>query len=414
MRIALTVILAAVLAASAAAAPAPPGIPGVPDIGPPTTAPIGSPPAPTPPAVPSEPTAAPPATAPIAAPAATVTLPASTPPAAPAAPAGPVLSAEEHYAKGEVLFAGAWVPIDNLFRDYLAARVELQPLDAQAKAAREGIAAIQAQMNTMKNDSLQGDLPSRKDMSKQMAKRRDLTKDVEAPAPVKPRLQQVPQQPRNFAANMHSQYSNSSSNQYDQMQQDWQRQADLINQANAAVTKRYQQDQAAWKKAKDDAEKELPKIDQAIKDIQGKISQNAVALTTKQAPLMEKIKAANEEAQTIARRIEAVQTRIRGMAEALKAAPETLRFKHGIIDWEGAFWPLADLEKQLSQTQAEIERICQQMKAEATAAGRPLADNWRHPQQDRMDALGALIARAKATPQLTRDKVLGRGAAQPL
>jgi DNA repair exonuclease SbcCD ATPase subunit len=393
MRIALTVILAAVLAASAAAAPAPPGIPGVPDIGPPATAPIGSPPAPTPPAVPSEPTATPPATAPIAAPAAPVTLAA---PAAPAAPAGPVLSAEEHYAKGEVLFAGAWVPIDNLFKNYLAAQVELQPLDAQAKAAREDIAAIQSQMNIMKNDSLQGDLPSRKDMSKQMAKRRDLTKDAEAPAPVKPRLQQIPQQPRNFAANMHSQYSNSSSNQYDQMQQDWQRQADLINQANAAVTRKYQQDQAEWKKNKDDAERELPKIDQAIKDLQGKISQNAAALTTKQAPLMEKIKAANEEAQAIARRIEAVQARIRGMAEALKAAPETLRFKHGIIDWDDAFRPLADLEKQLSQKQAEIERVCQQMKAEATAAGRPLADNWRHPQQDRMDALRALIARAKA------------------
>jgi len=398
MRIALTVILAAVLAASAAAAPAPPGIPGVPDLGPPTTAPIGNPPAPTPPAVPSEPTAAPPATTPIAAPAAPVTPPASTPPAAPAAPAapaGPALSAEDHYAKGEVLFAGEWVPIDNLFRDYLAARVELQPLDAQAKASREGIAAIQAQMNIMKNDSLQGELPIRRDMSKQMAKRRDLTKDAEAPAPVKPRLQQIPQQPRNFAANMHSQNSNSS-NQYDQTLQDWQRQVDQINQVNAAATKKYQQDQAVWKKDKDNAEKELPKIDQAIKDIQGKISQNAAALTTKQAPLMEKIKAANEEAQTTARRIEAVQARIRGLVEALKAAPETLRFKHGIIDWEDTFWPLADLEKQLSQTQAEIDRVCRQMKAEAADAGRPLADNWRHPQQDRMDALGALIARAKA------------------
>ena len=36
------------------------------------------------------------------------------------------------------------------------------------------------------------------------------------------------------------------------------------------------------------------------------------------------------------------------------------------------------------------------MKAEAAAAGRPLAADWRHPQQDRMDALGALLARARA------------------
>jgi chromosome segregation ATPase len=177
---------------------------------------------------------------------------------------------------------------------------------------------------------------------------------------------------------------------------DWQRKADAITRANDALKKRYQQDLAEWKKTKDAADKELPKVDQAIKDLQGKIDQSAAALTTKQAPLLEKVKLANEEAQSLARKIEAVQTRLRGLTDALKAAPETLRFKHGILEWEGAFWPLADLEKQLNETQAEIDRVCVQMKAEEKAAGRPLPDNWRHPQQDRMDALKALITRAKA------------------
>jgi DNA repair exonuclease SbcCD ATPase subunit len=231
-------------------------------------------------------------------------------------------------------------------------------------------------------------------MSKQMGKRRELAKAAEAPQPVQPRYQQVPPKPRQYAATMHS--SSNGSDPYQQIMDDWQRKADVITRANAALKKDYQQDLATWKKAKDNADKELPNVDQAIKDLQGKIDQGAVALTTKQAPLLEKIKAANEEAQALARKIEAVQTRIRGMADALKAAPETLRFKHGILEWEGAFWPLAELEKQLAETQAEIDRVCVQMKAEAKAAGRPLADNWRHPQQDRMDALKALVTRAKA------------------
>jgi len=36
------------------------------------------------------------------------------------------------------------------------------------------------------------------------------------------------------------------------------------------------------------------------------------------------------------------------------------------------------------------------LKAEAVAGGPPMPADWRHPQQDRMDALKALIAKAKA------------------
>jgi chromosome segregation ATPase len=296
-----------------------------------------------------------------------------------------------------VLLAGVWLPIDNVFKDYLAARTELQPLDAQVKTARDNIAAIQAQMGGMKNDSFQAEQPIRKDMSKQMSKRRELAKASDAPQPKAPRLQQIPQRPRQYAATMHSQqYSNNYSDPAQQAMQDWQRQVDAITRANDTLQKKYQQDKSEWKKAKDDADKELPKIDQAIKDLQGKLEQNATDLTTKQAPLMEKVKAANSDAQTIGRKMEAVQTRIKALADALKAAPETLRFKHNILDWEDAFWPTADLEKQLAESQAEIDRVCQQTKEEAKAAGRPLPDNWRHPQQDRMDALRTLITRAKA------------------
>jgi DNA repair exonuclease SbcCD ATPase subunit len=312
---------------------------------------------------------------------------------------GPILSAEEHYAKGEVQFGEAWVLIDNLFKDYLAARAELAPLDAKARAARDNVASIQAQMNSMKNDTYQSEQPIRKDIGKQTNKRRELTKASEALEPAKPRLQQIPQRPRQYAANVHSSSSSSSSsssNQYQQMMDDWQQQVDIITRANTEAQKKYQTDKTAWKKAKDDADKELPKVDQALKDLQGKLEQNAAALVTKQAPLMEKIKAANEEAQGIVRLTEAVQTRIKAMADALKAAPEALRFKHGILDWEGAFWPLADLEKQLTETQAEINLVTAQMKTEAADAGRPIANNWRHPQQDRLDALKTLITRAKA------------------
>jgi len=370
IRIAATVVLVGVGAALTAAGQAPDSLPGIPDIGPPATAPIGSPSAPTPPP------AAPSAPAPVAAPAA-------TPAEVPAAPAAPTLSPEEHYARGEVQFGGAWTPIDNLFKDYLASRAELQDAEAKATTARDGISTIQAQINAMKSESLLAEQPIRKDISKQTAKHRELTKASEAQPPPRPRLLQNPQRPRT--------YGGGASAQSDQAMQDWQAQMDAVTRANDAMKEKYKADYDQWKKAKDTADKELPKIDQALKDLQAKIDQNNAALITKQAPLLEKIKAANEEARGMARKIEALQTRIKGMADALLAAPETLRFKHGILEWEGVFWRVADLEKLLADTQAEIDRVTRQMKAEGKAP-----EGWRHPQQDRMDALGKAIARAKA------------------
>ena len=382
VRIAVTMVLVGVGAALAVAGALPPALPGVPDIGPPTAAPLApavAPSAPAPTAT-AGPPAAPSGPAPVAAPG-----------AAPAAPAGPPLSAEEHYARGEVQFAGTWVPIDNLFKDYRAARAELQGIEAKTATARDGIATLQSQVTAMKNESAQAEQPIRKDVAKQTGKRREMTKASEARAPAQPRLQPLPQRPRQYAATMHSQYSSSSSNQYDQAMQDYQMQLDAVTRANDMLTKKYQADYAQWKKAKDDADKELPKIEQALKDLQAKLDQNTAALTTRQAPVMEKLKAANDEAQGIGRKVDVLQARIKAMADAILAAPETVRFKHGILEWEGVLAPLADLEKQLNQTQADIDRVTQQMKAEGKAP-----EGWRHPQQDRMDALGRLVARAKA------------------
>ena len=50
----------------------------------------------------------------------------------------------------------------------------------------------------------------------------------------------------------------------------------------------------------------------------------------------------------------------------------------------------------LADQQAQIDELSVQMKAEAKAAGRAFPENWRHPGQDNLDALGALLARAKA------------------
>jgi len=314
-----------------------------------------------------------------------------------AVPSDALLTPEQHWAKGEVKYGEGWAPIEKVFQDYLAAKEELKPLDEKLKAARGDAAAIQLQMNNMKNDNLASERPIRTDMGKANVKRRELAKAAEALEPPKPQLQAVPPQPRDYSANIRSTYSSGNSNNaYDDAMRNWRRQADAVNRANDAATKKYQADLAAWRKARDDAKNQLPKVDQQIKDLDKKLEQSAADLTVKQAPFMEKYKAANEEAGGIMRKMSAVETRVQAIVDALKSAPETMRLKHGIAEWEGEFVALADLEKTYTATQAEIDRVRAQLKADAQQAGRAFPTNWRHPQQDRMDAMKALLDKAKA------------------
>jgi DNA repair exonuclease SbcCD ATPase subunit len=326
-----------------------------------------------------------------------------TPPAAPAAAPAPAaglpMTAEEHWAKDEVKYNNAWVSIDKLFQDYQAAKPELQPLGDKIKAGRDAAGAIQSQLNSMKNESALAERPTRNDLMKANTKRRELAKAADAPEPQKPNLQPIPPQPRNYSATVRGQSSSSrgfGSNQYDDLLLRWQQQVDAIRRANDTATKKYQDDRAQWQKARDDAQKQLPKLDADIKTLEQKLQQFAADLAIKQAPLMEKHKAISEEIRGIDRQVSAVETRIQNMADALRAAPEALGLKHGICEWEGGFSLLADLEKLYETTQADINRVHAQLKAEAQQAGRPFPENWRHPQQDRMDALKALVAKAKA------------------
>jgi len=317
-----------------------------------------------------------------------------TPPAAPATAPAPAaglpMTAEEHWAKDEVKYNNAWVSLDKLFQDYLAAKPELQPLGDKIKAGRDAAAAIQFQMNNMKNESALAERPTRNELLKANTKRREVAKAAEAPEPQKPILQPIPPQPRYSSSGW------SGSNQYDDPLQRWQQQADAIRRANDTATKKYRADHAEWQKARDNAKSQLPKLDADIKTLEQKLQQFAADLAIKQAPLMEKYKAISEEILGIDRQVSAVETRVQNMVEALQAAPEALGLKHGICEWEGGFSLLADLEKLYETTQADINRVHAQLKAEAQQAGRPFPENWRHPQQDRMDALKAIVTKAKA------------------
>ena len=337
--------------------------------------------------------------------------PAAVPPGATAAPAAPAVAApssadsEAHWAKGEVLYNGSWMPIDDLFKLYLATRGDLAPLAAKATEARQKSAELQGQMANLKNDTQTLERPSKIDIAKARKRQQELKKILDTKPPAKPQLLNLPPQPkqggivRNGGGSGSSgNYGNNNNNvdPYQQMLQQWQQQCQIITQANTQLTQKYTTEATALKKQQDDANKEMPKLEKTNSDGDAKVQQLEQDLETKLTPMLDKVKAANEDVAAADRETSGYTARLKAIADALRASPETLRFKHGIVEWEGRFAPLAELQKYLTDTQAEIERVRAQMKAEADAAGRPFPSDWRHPQQDRLDALKALIAKVLA------------------
>jgi len=183
---------------------------------------------------------------------------------------------------------------------------------------------------------------------------------------------------------------------YLQAYRDWQIRCELIKRANEEALAKYNQDMTEFNRKQEDIKKQIPQMDTTVKQLEEKLVKVAADLQANLQPLLDKQKSARAELQAFDRERDALTTRLNLVEKAIRSAPEPIRMARGIVRWEDAFHSLADLEKLYNETQAAINRVVEQMKAEATAAGRTFPPDWRHPQQDRMDALQALIAKVKA------------------
>jgi len=337
-------------------------------------------------------------------PATPATTPAPTPAAATAA--APAATSGADQAQGDVKYGDKWVPLETLFKDYVASRTELEGVNAKLAAAREKLMACQRRLTQMKSDAATADRPTRADLAKARTKRSEYKKALDAKPPQKPTLQPLPPQPRQPLARSRSsgRYSSTGAldtndaadQQYDQAMRTWENRCDIIKRQNDALTKQYQQDLTEYKQNLNEANKQMPKIEATIKTCDDKLDASAKDLDAKLAPVLEEVKKNNEEVLGIQAQAAAIETRVKNMVEAIRSAPEPVRFQHGIVEWEGLFYSRAELEKIYADTQAGIDSIREKLKAESAQSSQPFPVAWRHPQQDRMDALKALLDRVKA------------------
>ena len=313
---------------------------------------------------------------------------------------------EEHFAKGETLYNKQWVPIEGLFKEYLASFGELDAMKQNGEPGQQKLVGLQRELAAIRSESAEIERPVRLELGKARNLQRDYNRVLEAKPPQKPTLKELPKQPRRPPdTNRNSNYGGSGtfsgggSSQYDRYQdqvREWRRVADDIKRQNDAAQDKYDREYKTWKANQDDAKKNMPKVEAAVKDSEGKLAKIEVDIQGRQAPVIEKVKTVNEELQSVNREASVVETRIRNMTEGLRAAPEPVRARYDIIEWDGRFYPASELQQYYNQTQAEILAVHDKLKAESETKGLPFPETWRHPQQDRLDALKKLLDAVKA------------------
>ncbi len=342
-------------------------------------------------------------------------------PAAPAAAAATTVveTPSEHYAKGEVKYEQAWVPIEKLFKDYLAGRHELDSASKRVDAVRDQLGDLQRELAATKGEVSETERPIRADLSKARNRLRECSRILSKQPPAKPRLRDIPPPPARSYDSGNSNYGGSSSgygnnNSNDNARQIWRDKVQAIKQQNDLATKKYQQEMAALQKEQATARAEVPKLESTIKQCEEKLKALGAELETKQAPTLDQTLATNEEVRAENRKTEVLEGRVEDMAKALRAAPEDLRLRNGIVEFEGRFYSAAELQQTHKTTQAEINTVQAQLKAESDKAGLPFPENWRHPQQDRMDAIKTLLEKVQASKEAAaKEAAAAKAAAKP-
>jgi len=324
------------------------------------------------------------------------------------AEAKPKMTPEQHYAKDEVLYNNQWVLITTLFKDYRRGRYELASIEKRGDRARDELAGLHREMALMKSVTRETERPVRMELGKARNELRKHNRILKNRPPTKPTLMPFPRQPKRpagYSSNRNRSSRNygdsdgfrsSSSDQYDDRLREWRRTCAAIRSDNEQKIKRYQMQLKTYKQQQSAAKAAIPKLQATIKQSMGKLDGIDADLKEKEAPTRHKSDSVTETVLAQNRQVSVAETRVKQMAAALRAAPESLRAKHDIVEFEGVFYSLSILKTTYAKTQAEINRVRDQLKAESEKAGIPFPEKWRHPQQDRMDAIKALIDKASA------------------
>ena len=291
-----------------------------------------------------------------------------------------------HYAKGEVKYGEVWMSLAELFQNYRQVHVEMEKLLEEGKKAQSALDDLNRQIYTLRGENDNSKRPVRTDMAKAVADRRKAEAASRARPPTEPRYEREPSQPSRVQ---------SSSDSSRDARDDWRREVRRIRDRNTALKREYDKRRTEYEKAKAEANSVIQAAQAKVAEFQQQLAALDKQFEDAQAPVLAKRLQMNDEIQSLGRQARVLLVRTQAMEQAMREAPETVLFRGRIVEWDGKFYLLDELRLLYAETQGEIDRVRDQLREDARLAGRSFPDDWRHPQQDRIAALKALIERAE-------------------
>ncbi|MEA3368709.1 MAG: hypothetical protein U9R68_11420 [Planctomycetota bacterium] len=320
-------------------------------------------------------------------------------PAASESAPGP--DAEERYAKGETLYDGEWMPVQKLFEKYCQQRDRLRSIERHGSANQGQLDELHREMAQIRGEERKEEQPIRLELGKARHKLREYNNILRQKPPAKPQLQRLPPPPtqptrrRSSSRNSSSGWNNSRDDWYDRARRAWQQRCDAIKRQNETKTEQYRRKMEEYQKKQNEAKQEVPKLQAQAKEAMRKIDELEKQYKNKAAPTRQRSDNVTEMVRAHNRRVDVIEHDVKAMAKALSAVPEAVLHKHGIVEFEGEFHTAEILRQRYEQTQREIDRVREKLQAECKEMNLPFPEDWRHPQQGRMDKIKALVEKVK-------------------
>ena len=259
----------------------------------------------------------------------------------------------------EVLSENAPVPIERLFQDYVTSREDARRLSEARDADQNQLSDLEQQIRQIQMQYTAEVRPVRSELSHAREKLAACNRVLAEHEPRRPVV------------------------------------GIDVNAGNKVVQQRYNRELQAFRRRQDYARNEMSGLEQRISQLEAQLATLDARLPSEQTPLLVELRALREKQDDLVQQVSAAMSRAGALADELRRAPEDQRLRRGICEWEDTFYSVDELRRILDDLKAKCDSDRAELKAKAEADSRTLPEDWRHSQQDRIDALKALLERAE-------------------
>jgi hypothetical protein len=297
--------------------------------------------------------------------------------------------------RGETNFEQTWIPLGLLYDEYLTTRAQFAEFTTKRQEAQTDLDAARKELAPLKAKSDEAQRPVVTELTAARARQAELAATLADRPPPPPGQETVNQKYREDGTlTPDGPVVNGSAPNPESG--DWRSQTATNLARDQARRQQYEREMAEYTKRHEAANAELPKVEATIQRDEATLARMQAEVEPVQSPFVSRIATAENDIAAFNQEIQGLQKRLNNIGAAFLRVKEQVRLRYDIMEWEGAFMRLADLEKVAADIQTNIAATRQRIADEAKAAGKPLPKDWQPSQQSRLDAATTLILRAKA------------------